>query len=77
MSLHIYQVRGLVFDKDQKAVMPHDFDVEFMKSVIKFDKDLTGVEIDSQSNLSPGVQTLQYVQENFAKAAVLNQAIQK
>ena len=57
--------------------MPHDFDVEFMKSVIKFDKDLTGVEIDPQSNLSPGVQTLQYVQENFAKAAVLNQAIQK
>jgi len=65
------------FDKDGKAVMPHDFDVEFMKSVIKFDKDLTGVEIDSQSNLSPGVQTLQYIQENFAKAAVLNQAIQK
>jgi len=64
-------------DKDGKAVMSQDFDVEYMKSVIKFDKDLTGIDIDSQSNLSSGVQTLQYIRENFAKAAILNQAIQK
>ena len=64
-------------DKDGKPVMLQDFDTEYMKSVIKFDKDLTGVDINPQSNLSPGVQTLEYIQKNFAKATILHQAIQK
>ena len=66
-------------DKDGKPVLAQNFNVEFMKNVIKFNNSktspVTGVGIDPQSNLSPGVQTLQYIQGNINTAATLQQAV--
>ena len=63
-------------DKDENPVMAQNFDVEFMKSVIQFDKNLMGTNIDfSRTNMYAGVQTLKYIQTNIANAAILQQAV--